>query len=407
MNVKAMCFSTQCFTLVMAFVAAGCSQMQPMESAPPRTVAVNPVHAPVLPEKPELLVRIGHAAPMTGPQAHLGVDHKRGVELAIAELNAKGVDINGARARFELISKDDKGNAQQAAPVARQLREEKVVAVVGHLNSSVTVPASRYYAEAGIPQVSGASTNPQYTQQGLKTAFRVATNDTRQGQALAEFIIKKGVKKVAIIDDGSVYGQVLSKGFTNALRASRVQIVATEQTNPLVKQFKGLLERLKAKQPELVFFAGMDDQAVDLVKQMRAQGLDAQFLAGDGGCTGDFAKYANGAAQGAWCSLPVTPLWARPQGRKFSDQFVRRFNAEVLLYAPYSYDATMVIAEAIKQAGSLESSKVLSELRRLDYQGVTSRIRFDANGDLIRAPISFYQIRGTQLEYMETLGGDE
>lgn len=379
---------------------------QPVESQPPQAAAitVSPVRAE--PPKPEMLVRIGHAAPMTGPQAHLGVDNERGAQLAIAELNGQNIEIGGARLRFELVSKDDMGNARQAAPIARQMLESKVVAVVGHLNSSVTVPAARYYAEAGIPQVSGASTNPQYTQQGFKTAFRVATNDTRQGQALGEFVAKKGIRTVAIIDDRSAYGRVLVNGFTEAIKAGGVKIVATEQTNEHAGEFGAILGRIKNKQPELIFYAGMDTQSVPLVKQMRELGINAQFLTGDGGCTGEMARYGGQAAQGVWCSLPVVPLAARPQGAAFKSRFVNRFNADVLLYAPYTYDATMVIAEAIKRAGSFESAKILGELRRLDYQGVTSRIRFDANGDLIRGAVSFYQVRGNQLGYVDTLGGE-
>lgn len=214
------------------------------------------------------------------------------------------------------------------------------------------------------------------------------------------------MKTLAIIDDRSAYGRVLVNGFTEAAKAAGIKIVATEQTNEHAGEFGALLGRIKNKQPELIFYAGMDTQSIPLVKQMREMGIGAQFLTGDGGCTGEMARYGGQAAQGAWCSLPGVPLAVRPQGAAFKSKFINRFNADVLLYAPYTYDATMVIAEAIKRAGSFESAKILGELRRLDYQGVTSRIRFDANGDLIRGAVSFYRVRGAQLEYMDTLGGE-
>ncbi|MCL6646490.1 MAG: branched-chain amino acid ABC transporter substrate-binding protein, partial [Dehalococcoidia bacterium] len=126
---------------------------------------------------PEKVVRIGSVAPLTGPQAHLGKDNDNGARLAIEEMNAKGVTIGGARVRFELLSEDDQADPKTGTIVAQKLVDAKVVGVIGHLNSGTTIPASKIYHDAGIVQISPSATNPKYTQQGFKGAFRVMAND--------------------------------------------------------------------------------------------------------------------------------------------------------------------------------------------------------------------------------------
>ena len=138
---------------------------------------------------------------MTGPQAHLGKDNENGARLAIDELNAQNIEIGGAKVKFDLLAEDDQSDPKQGTIVAQKLADAKVNGVVGHLNSGTTIPASKIYSDAGIPQISGSATNPRYTQQGFKTTFRVMANDVQQGKALAEFAVKQGIKTVAVIDD--------------------------------------------------------------------------------------------------------------------------------------------------------------------------------------------------------------
>jgi branched-chain amino acid transport system substrate-binding protein len=393
-------------TMTLALAAAismiGCGQKE--EPKPP---VAAPVAAPVPALKPEVTVKLGHVAPLTGPQAHLGKDNENGARMAIDELNAKGLEIGGAKIKFELLAEDDQADPKQGTIVAQKLVDAKVNGVIGHLNSGTTIPASKIYFDAGIPQISGSATNPKYTQQGFKTAFRVMANDVQQGKILGEYAAKQlGAKSVAIIDDSSAYGQGLSDEFKKAIEAAGIKIVATEHTNDKATDFAAILTKIKSKKPDVVFYGGMDAQGGPMAKQMKTLGLKTtKFLTGDGGCTPEFIKLGGVATEGQYCSLPGVPLDKMPGGKEFGERFTAKYG-QIQLYAPYVYDAVMVAADAMKRANSVEGGKYLEEIGKTSYQGVTAKIMFDELGDLKGGSVSLYQVKDGKWEYLETLGGD-
>ncbi|MBW7902084.1 MAG: branched-chain amino acid ABC transporter substrate-binding protein [Rhodocyclaceae bacterium] len=389
-------------TLVLAASIAliGCGQKEE-----PKPQAAAPADSAASAPKPEVVVKIGHVAPITGPQAHLGKDNENGARLAIEELNAQGVEIGGAKARFELLPEDDQADPKQGTLVAQKLVDAKVNGVIGHLNSGTTIPASKLYADAGIPQISPSATNPKYTQQGFATAFRVMANDIQQGKVLGEFVAKLGVKTVAIIDDRTAYGQGLADEFRKSAEAVGLKVVANEYTNDKATDFKAILTKIKSTKAELVFYGGMDAQGGPMAKQMKELGLKAKFLGGDGVCTPEFMKLGGPATEGHYCSLPGVPLDKMAKGPEFRDKFTKKFGAEIQLYAPNVYDAVMVMADAMKRAGSAEPARYLPEIGKTSHDGVTARIEFDEKGDLKGGAISIYQYAGGQLAYVETLGG--
>lgn len=387
--------SVVALSVVAAFALSACGQKEEPK----------PVAAPAPAAKPEVVVKIGHVAPMTGPQAHLGKDNENGARLAIEDLNAQALEIGGAKVKFELIGEDDQADPKQGSIVAQKLVDAKVNGVIGHLNSGTTIPASKLYFDAGIPQISGSATNPKYTQQGFNTAFRVMANDVQQGKVLGEFAAKQGVKTVAIVDDRTAYGQGLADEFKKAAEASGLKVVATEYTNDKATDFKAILTKIKSTKAELVFYGGMDAQGGPMVKQMKELGIKAKFLGGDGVCTPEFMKLGGEASEGQFCSLPGQPLEKLAKGPEFKDKFTKKFNAEIQLYAPYLYDAVMVMADSMKRANSVEPAKYLPEVGKTKYDGVTAMIEFDELGDLKGGAISVYQYKGGKLEYVETLGG--
>ncbi len=387
--------SVVALSVVAAFALSACGQKEEPK----------PVAAPAPAAKPEVVVKIGHVAPMTGPQAHLGKDNENGARLAIEDLNAQALEIGGAKVKFELIAEDDQADPKQGSIVAQKLVDAKVNGVIGHLNSGTTIPASKLYFDAGIPQISGSATNPKYTQQGFKTAFRVMANDVQQGKVLGEFAAKQGVKTVAIVDDRTAYGQGLADEFKKAAEAAGLKVVATEYTNDKATDFKAILTKIKSTKAELVFYGGMDAQGGPMVKQMKELGIKAKFLGGDGVCTPEFMKLGGEASEGQFCSLPGMPLEKLAKGPEFKDKFTKKFNAEIQLYAPYLYDAVMVMADSMKRANSVEPAKYLPEIGKTKYDGVTAMIEFDELGDLKGGAISVYQYKGGKLEYVETLGG--
>lgn len=344
-------------------------------------------------------VKIGMAAPLTGPQSDIGLDIQRGTQLGIDDLNAQGLEINGHKLKFELLSEDDEANPAKATTVAQKLVDAKVVAVVGHFNSGASIPASKIYADAGIPQVSPGSTAPRYTQQGYATTFRVVANDDQQGPAAASFLVHSlKAKKVAIIDDSTAYGQGLASTFEAAVKAAGVEVVAHEHTTDKDTDFAAILTKIKGKQPEYLFFGGIYSQGAPMAKQMKALGLDAPLIGGDGIQTPKFIEVAGAAAEGSYASIPGLPKDQMPGGKAFLEKFQARYNKQVELFAPMGYDAVFVLAEAMKRAGSTEPAKVLPELKKTRYNGVVGPIEFDDKGDLKNGPITINVVKNGKWE---------
>lgn len=351
------------------------------------------------------VVTIGSVAPLTGPQAHLGKDYENGVRMAIDEANAQGVTIGGRKVEFKLDSEDDQADPKTATIVAQKLVDEHVNGVVGHLNSGTTIPASRIYADAGIPQISPSSTAIAYTAQGFKTAFRVMTNDSQQGSVLGAYAVKKmGAKRIAIIDDRTAYGQGLADQVEKAVKAAGGEVVDREYTTDRSTDFMAILTAIKGKNPDLVFYGGMDAQAGPMVKQMRLLGIAAPLLGGDGMQSTEFIKLAGKDAEGVTASSPGLPVDQMPGGKAFEDKFVAKYG-KIQLYAPYAYDATNALIKAMEAAGSTAPAKYLPAVGKLDFPGVTGQISFDDKGDIKGGTVTVYRVKDGQWMPLETVHG--
>ena len=351
-------------------------------------------------------IKIGMVAPLTGPQSHIGQDIKNGTLLGIEDINAQGIEIGGKKVKFELMAEDDEANPAKATTVAQKLADAKVAAVVGHFNSGCSIPASKVYADAGIPQISPGSTNPRYTQQGYATTFRVVANDDQQGPAGATYALNTlKVKKVAVIDDGTSYGQGLANAFEKSVRAAGATVVAVEHTTDKDSDFTAILTNIKSKAPDLIFFGGLDPQAGPMLKQMQGLGITAKLMGGDGIQTPNLITLAGAAAEGTIASIPGLPKDKMPGGNAFLEKFKKRFNADVELFAPMGYDAVFVLAEAMKKAGSTESAKVLAELKKIQINGVAGPIAFDDKGDIKNGPITINVVKDGKWVPVETITG--
>ena len=383
--------------LLSSALIAGCGKDTPA----PAAKAVAPAPPAVL------TVKIGSASPLTGPQAHIGIDIRNGVQLAIDDANAANIEIGGTKAKFELLAEDDEANPTKATTVAQKLADAKVAAVVGHFNSGASIPASKIYSDAGIPQISPSSTNPKYTQQGFKTTFRVVAHDDQQGPTLARFAAKTlQAKSVAVIDDSTAYGQGLADAFENTVKTLGIKVLAREHTTDKDTDFRAILTKIKGTKPDLIMFGGIDPQAAPMIRQMKELGIKAKFIGGDGMQTPNFIKIAGEASDGAMASIPGLPKEQMPGGQAFLDKYKAKFEKEVELFAPMGYDAVMVFIDAMKRAGSSDPAKFLPELGKTDYQGVIGPIAFDEKGDLKNGPITIYVVKGGKWEPLETVKPD-
>lgn len=348
-------------------------------------------------------IKIGHAGPLTGPQAHLGKDDENGARMAIDDLNAHKIAIGGKTAHFTLVSMDDQADARVATTVAQQLVDEQVNGVIGHMNSSTTLPASRIYNQNGIVEITPSATNPTYTQQGFTNAFRVMPNDVQQGKALGQFAVQElKAKRIAVIDDKTAYGAGIAAEFEKAVKASGGTLIGHEYTTDKETDFNAILTRIKGMNPDLLFFAGMDGQGAAMIQQVRNLGIKAQFMGGDGIHTAEFMKLAGAAADGVVASLPGLPIEQMPKGTDFKARFEKKYGV-IQLYAPYYYDGVMVMADAMKRANSADSKVYVKQMATTNWPGVTSTITFDTKGDLKIAPITVYKVQQGQWISLKTV----
>ncbi len=367
--------------VALALGLAACGQKEEPKTAAPAK--------PAAPAGPT--VTIAHAGPLTGSIAHLGKDDENGVALAIAEANAKKITIDGKPVTFRMMSEDDQADPKVGTNVAQKLVDAKVAAVIGHLNSGVTIPASEMYAKAGIPMISGSATNPTVTERGLKTVFRTVARDDQQGPAIGAFIASEmKAKRVAIIDDKTAYGEGLANEVEKKLKGSKVAVVGRERTTDKETDFKAILTKIKAKNPDVIFHGGMDATGGPMLKQAKELGIKAAFAFGDGACTDEMGKLSAGAAEGMVCSQAGLPREAA--SKEFTENFGKKFG-EIKQYAPYFYDATNAVIEAMKKANSTDPAKFAPEIFNVSFTGATGKVEFDAKGDRKGAEVTIFRMK--------------
>ncbi len=346
------------------------------------------------------VIRIGHVAATSGAIAHLGKDNENGARMAVDEVNARGLVIGGKHYRLILQAEDDAGDPKQGTTVAQKLVDAKVNGVIGHENSGTTIPASKIYFDAGIPQISPSASNPTYTRQGYNTAFRNVANDEQLGAALARYAVQAGkAKRIAVIDDRTAYGKGLSDEFIkNVKRAGNgASIVAQQYTSDKASDFGAILTAIKAARPDLIFFGGMDAVAGPMLRQMKQLGIPASFMGGDGMCSDSVPRLAGDAiADGQVICAEAGGV--QPQQQKGMDDFRlayrRKFGIDVLTYAPYAYDAVLTMVDAMQQAGSPDPAVYLPKLAQIRHSGVTGMNAFDARGDVKDGMLTIYTFRG-------------
>ena len=336
-------------------------------------------------------VKIGHVAPLTGPIAHLGKDNENGARLAIEEINKSGLTIDGKKVVLTLVPEDDAEDPKTATQVAQKLVDAKVVGVVGHLNSGTSIPASKIYSDAGITQVSPSATNPDFTNQGFKTTYRLVATDAQQGPALANYVVNTlKAKTVAIIDDSTQYGKGLADEFEKTIKAAGVKVVAREASNNKATDFKAILTKVKAKKPDVIMYGGMDATGGPLTKQAAELGIKAKVVGGDGMCTEKLAELAGEAVVNVTCSEAGMALSKMAQGADFQKRYKERFNSDVQIYAPFTYDAVYVIVDSMKRANSADPAKILAVMPDTKMNGLVGNIAFDNKGDMKEGVITLY-----------------
>jgi len=340
-------------------------------------------------------VIIGHAGPVTGQIAHLGKDSENAARMAIEEINLQHPTVGGKAVTFVLDAQDDAADPRTGTQVAQKLVDDGAVAVVGDINSGVSIPASKIYSEADVVQISPASTNPTYTQQGYKTTYRDVATDARQGPALATYVTRMlHGKRIAIVDDATAYGQGLADQFEKSVKAQGATVVAREATNDKAIEFRAIITKIKGLNADVIMYGGSDATAGPFVRQAASLGLKARIVGGDGACTDKMSELAGEAIVNVVCSEAGLAISKMPRGQEFQSKYETRFKTPVQEYGPFSYDAVYIIYQAIKRADSLDRKRILAAMPMTDYDGIIGHIAFDDKGDLKNAAVTIYEFPG-------------
>ena len=388
-------FSLTLLAAATAMALAGCGEEKKPEPA-------KKAEAP--PPPPSIEIKIGHVGPMTGGIAHLGKDNENGARMAVDEANAAKIKIDGKDAKFVLVAEDDQADPKVGTTVAQKLVDAKVAGVVGHLNSGTSIPASTIYNQGNLPVISGSATNPKLTEQGFKNQFRVVGRDDQQGPAIASYMAATAKPKVvAIIDDATAYGEGLANEVEKTLTAAKIKVLPREKGTDKTTDWKAVLTKVKGKKPDAIFYGGMDATGGPLVKQGRELGIKAIFSFGDGACTEEMGKLAGEAAEGLLCSQAGVPVAAAD--KKFLENYKKKFNADPILYAPFTYDAANLLIESIKKANSPDPAKYLPELAKIEYKGATGSIAFDEKGDRKDAEMTIFTMKAGKIEPLAVIKG--
>jgi branched-chain amino acid transport system substrate-binding protein len=345
----------------------------------------------------ETVVKIGHVGPVSGAQAHYGKDNENGARMAIEDLNAKGVVIAGKKVKLELVAEDDAADPKQGTAAAQKLCDAKVAGVVGHLNSGTTIPASAVYNQCGIPHITPSATNPKLTTQGFKTTFRLLANDNALGAGLALHAANNlKLKKIAIIDDRTAYGQGVAEVFTATAKSKGIEIVDQQYTTDKATDFMAILTAIKSKNPDGIFYGGMDPQAGPMLRQMEQLGLaNVKYFGGDGICTDKLIELSGGAKTlgNVVCAEGGASLAKMPGGNAWKARYDAKYPKQFQVYSPYVYDAVGVLVQAMVDAGSTDPKVYMPKLAATNYKGVTANIGFEPDGELKNPAMTLYNYK--------------
>jgi branched-chain amino acid transport system substrate-binding protein len=341
-------------------------------------------------------ILIATAGPMTGQYASFGEQMRRGAEMAVNDINAKGGVLGQ---KLVLTVGDDACDPKQAVAVANKFVSEKVKFVAGHFCSGSSIPASQVYTEENILQISPASTNPKLTDEGGPNVFRVCGRDDQQGIVAGDFLAKTyGMKKIAILHDKTAYGKGLADETKKALNGAGISEAMYEAYTAGEKDYSALVSKMKQAKVDVFYVGGYHTEAGLMVRQAREQGYNVQLVSGDALVTDEFWKITGNAGEGTLMTFSPDPRKnpdAAPVVKKFRDG-----GYEPEGYTLYTYGAIQAWAQAAEKAGTTDTKKLADTLRAGQFGTVLGKIGFDKTGDVTAPEYVWYKWKGGTYDYV-------
>jgi branched-chain amino acid transport system substrate-binding protein len=364
-----------------------------VQSAAPAAYAAAARSLPTVHQATGTVIKLGFIGILSGQYKAYGVDELNGMQLAVDAANAAGITVNGVSYQLQINSQDDAADATKGAAGATKLVDDKVVAVIGGTFSTATIAESKIFSDNGITQISPSATNPKYTSQGFKTAFRVVGRDDQQGPADADFMVKTlGCKNVGIIDDKSTYGQGLADAVNGQVPTDGGKVVDREHVDTNQTDFSAQLTAMKGHNPDIIFYGGYAPQFGPLVQQARRQGIKATFVSGDGSQDQAFIDLAKTDAELQFASNAGPAPSLQPGFADFQTKYKAKFNQDIFQYAPQAFDATNILINAIKKAGPDKAAILQAVAATSGYQGVAQVYSFNSTGDVKESIFTIYKV---------------
>ena len=340
---------------------------------------------------------IATAGPMTGQYASFGEQMRRGAEMAVADLNAKG-GVLGQKLRLEIG--DDACDPKQAVAVANLLASKGVRFVAGHFCSGSSIPASNVYAEEDVLQISPASTNPKLTERGLANVFRVCGRDDQQGLVAGNFLADRfATKNIAVIHDKTAYGKGLADETRKTLRKRGLEPSLYEAYTAGEKDYTALVTKLKVNRIDVLYVGGYHTEAGLIVRQMRQQGMSTILVSGDALVTNEYWSITGKAGEGTLMTFSPDPrksALAAPVVERF-----RKIGYEPEGYTLYTYGAIQAWAQAVERTRSTDTGKLIKALRSMTFDTVLGKIGFDKRGDVTAPGYVFYEWKNGKYDYVK------
>jgi branched-chain amino acid transport system substrate-binding protein len=327
-------------------------------------------------------IKIATQSPLSGGQAALGEGIKLGAQLAVEKFKGP---LEKMGFKVELVPFDDQAKPDVGVANAKNIIADKdILGVIGHLNSGVAIPSSEVYKEVNLAMISPANTNPTITDRGYKNVYRVCGRDDVQGVVGSEFAKSLGVKSVYIIHDKTTYGQGVAEFFRDDAQKKGIKVLGFEGTEEK-SNFDPILTPIKAKNPDLIYFGGIYEQAAPFFKQAREKGIKAKFMGPDGLDSSDLVRIAGKAVVGMYYTSVAGPVTVYPQAKQFAEEYKKKFGRNPEPFSAQAYDATAILIKALEAAAkggkTPTRDAVTAAVRDVKFDGITGSIVFDEKGD--------------------------
>lgn len=346
------------------------------------------------------VIKIATQSPLSGNNATLGEAIKLGAQMALED---QAPNFEKLGFKLELVPYDDQADPKKGVANAQIIgADQSILGVVGHLNSGVSIPASEVYEKYSVVMISPANTATEVTDRGLKTVNRIVARDDFQGPAGAEFAVKQlGAKKIFVVQDKTAYGQGLADAFKTAAQQLGAEIVGYEGITVGEKDFSGVLNQVKAKNPDFIYFGGMYSEAGLFIKQARGKGINVPIMGGDGFDSSTIVEIAGDAIKNVYYTSVAADVTKTEEGKKWAQRYEQKFGKKVESYSAYGYDSMAVLLKgvenAIKQNGGKMPTReqVRDAVRAIkDFKGVVTEVSFDEKGDNTKAKVYIFKFEG-------------